>query len=79
MTNEELRRVIEEGHPFTLYLADGRSLKIPHRDFILLPPRSSITYVVLPVEDNPEQTVAYRIPLLMITGVSVVDHPQPMP
>jgi len=36
MTAETLRRLIEANpfQPFTVNLADGRALKVPHRDFI---------------------------------------------
>jgi hypothetical protein len=48
MTAEQLR-AMREAHPFrpfTIHLADGRSLTVPHRDFLSLSPggRTIIVY-----------------------------------
>ena len=48
MTAEQLRAVREAQpfRPFTIYLADGRSFKIPYRDFVSQSPggRTVIVY-----------------------------------
>jgi hypothetical protein len=48
MTAEQLRamREAQPFRPFTIYLADGRSFKIPHRDFVSESPggRTVIVY-----------------------------------
>lgn len=39
MTLEEVRKAVHTApfQPFTMYLADGTSLRVPHPDFIALP------------------------------------------
>jgi hypothetical protein len=70
MTHAELRRKVEEGIPFTLHVADGCSYEIPHRDFVLLPPNSSVIVVAEYAPENPNETVTHTIPLLMVSGVT---------
>ncbi len=70
MNHAELRKSIDEGVPFTLHVADGRSFDVPHRDFILLPPKSTIAVVAEQENDDPESTVTNIVPLLMISGVT---------
>lgn len=70
MTHAVLRSKIDEGIPFTLHVADGRSYEVPHTDFILLPPRATFVVVAVPAEDDPEEYVSHTIPLLMVSGVS---------
>jgi hypothetical protein len=38
MTREQIESAIASGNPFELRMADGRAYRIPHRDFISLPP-----------------------------------------
>lgn len=70
MTPAELKARIEDGTPFTLHVADGRSFEVPHRNFIWMPPRSTVVMVATPSDDNPEKTVSHFIPLLMVSGVN---------
>jgi hypothetical protein len=70
MTHAELKAQIEDSIPFRLHVADGRTLDIPHRDFIFLPPRSTGALVALPSDENEDETVSHVIPLLMISGVT---------
>lgn len=48
MTLEQLRAVREANpfHPFTIHLADGRSFRVPHRDYLSMSPggRTVIVY-----------------------------------
>ena len=74
MTYAELRTRIDEGQPFTLHVADGRSFHVPHRDFIWLPPKSTVVMVAAPSPDTPEENVSHYIPLLMVSGISKVDR-----
>jgi hypothetical protein len=70
MTHAELQARIEDGLPFTLHVADGRSYHVPHRDFIWLPPRSTVTVIAVPSPENELETVSHTIPLLMVSGIS---------
>ena len=53
MTIEQLRVVLQEVpfRPFMLRMADGRSLAIPHRDFVALSP-SGRTVIVYRDDDS---------------------------
>lgn len=70
MSHAELKKRIEEGPPFTLYVADGRSFEVPHRDYVFLPPHSTTVIVAEPNPENPDETVNNIIPLLMVSGVT---------
>jgi hypothetical protein len=70
MSHAELKKRIEEGLPFTLYVADGRSFEVPHRDYVFLPPHSTTVIVAEPNPENPDETVNNIIPLLMVSGVT---------
>jgi hypothetical protein len=74
MTHAELRLWIDEGQPFTLHVADGRSFHVPHRDFIWLPPKPTVVMVAAASPDNPEENVSHYIPLLMVSGISKIDR-----
>ncbi len=65
MTRKQLESVIEEGVPFTVGLADGRSCEVPHRDFISLPPKNATVAVVY----ENDGTV-HVLPLLTMTGLT---------
>jgi hypothetical protein len=53
MTIERIRKVYsaEPFQPFTLHLADGRSLSIPHREFLALGPSGRTVLVFTPDGD----------------------------
>ena len=67
MTRKQLESAISEGNPFTIRLADGRSYKVPHRDYISLPPKDATVAVVY--EDDG---TVHVLPLLTMTGLT---HP----
>jgi hypothetical protein len=50
MTAEQLRAMREANpfRPFTIHLADGRTLDVPHRDFVSLSPSGRIVIVYQP-------------------------------
>jgi hypothetical protein len=79
MTHPELRTKVEEGIPFTLHVADGRSFEVPHRDFVLLPPRSTVVVIAEYAPENPEETITHTIPLLMVSGISQLVRPGSSP
>jgi hypothetical protein len=70
MTHAELKGKVDEGIPFTLHVADVRSYAVPHRDFILLPPKSSVVVVAEFSADDSSETITHTIPLLMVSGVT---------
>ena len=52
MTVEQLRSVHEANpcRPFTIHLADGQSLPVPHRDFVSMSPGGRTIIVYQPEE-----------------------------
>lgn len=65
MTRKQIESVITEGVPFIVRLADGRSYKVPHRDYISLPPKNATIAIVY--EDDG---TAHILPLLTMTGLT---------
>ncbi|MEQ1854312.1 MAG: hypothetical protein ABMA01_22305 [Chthoniobacteraceae bacterium] len=65
MTRKKLESVIAEGVPFSVQLADGRSYKVPHSDYISLPPKNATVAVVY--EDDG---TVHVLPLLTMTGLT---------
>ena len=65
MTRKRLETVIEEGRPFTIRLADGRSYSVPHPDYVSLPPKNATVAVVY--EDDG---TVHVLPLLTMTGLT---------
>jgi hypothetical protein len=66
MTVEQLRRAYnaQPFQPFEIYLADGRVLHVPHRDFMLLPPTAARTFGVA-----DEHGVIETIDLLLVVSL----------
>ena len=71
MTHKELRAKIDDSIPFTLHVADGRTYDVPHEDFIMLAPRSTVVVVASEDEDS-KQVLTHTIPLLMVSGVTEI-------
>lgn len=65
MTRKQLESVIEEGVPFSINLADGRSYAVPHRDYVSLPPKNATVAVVY--EDDG---TVHMLPLLTMTALT---------
>jgi hypothetical protein len=68
MTLEELRKIVHASpfQPFTIYLADSTSIRIPHPDFIAIP--SAGRTVVVYREGERAHTV---VDLLLATKLEV--------
>lgn len=66
MTIEQLRRTWtrEPFEPFEIYLADGRVISVPHRDFMLVPPKAERTFGVA-----DEDGVIETIDLLLVVSI----------
>ncbi len=65
MTRKQLEDVIEQGVPFQVNLADGRSYPVPHPDYISLPPKNATVAIVY--EDDG---TVHLLPLLTMTGLT---------
>lgn len=63
MRREQLESAVANGIPFTLRMADGKEYRVPHRDYISIPPKAS--YVIV-YDDDGHFTV---LPLLTMTGL----------
>lgn len=63
MTSQQIRTAIDSGVPFTIMMADGRSYRVPHADYISIQPKG--TFVVV-FDDNDG---AFVLPLLTMTGI----------
>ena len=68
MTVEELRKIIHSTpfRPFTLHLADGRGLRVPHPDFIAVGAQGRTVIVIA-----PDETLWNVIDLILVTDVEV--------
>jgi hypothetical protein len=65
MTRKQLEGVIEQGVPFQLNLADGRTYSVPHPDYIFLPLKNATVAIVY--EDDG---TVHLLPLLTMTGLT---------
>ena len=63
MIMQQVRSAMESGRPFTILMADGKSYRVIHRDYIMLIPKGSAVVV-----HNDE--VASVLPLLTMTGIT---------
>jgi len=59
---------MNSGRPFTIMMADGKSYRVPHRDYIMLVPKGSAVVV-----HNEE--VATVLPLLTMTSIAYDVNP----
>jgi hypothetical protein len=64
----QIEEAVHRGVPFRLKVADGDEFRVPHADYIFLPPRSSAkrTYVMV----HNDQGFASVLPLLTITSLT---------
>jgi hypothetical protein len=73
MTVEELRHHIKARpfRPFSLHVADGRTILVSHHDFILVSPSGRIIYVFQPDDSHD------ILDIMLITGISFGPSPAP--
>lgn len=64
MNRNQIEAAVERNVPFTLHMADGKDYRVPHRDYVFLPPKG--TFVV--VSDDVGHV--FVLPLLTMTGLS---------
>ena len=63
MTREEFEKIVDAGAPFTIFMADGKEYRIPHRDYVWLPPKAM--YVVV----SDDAGYITMLPLRTVTGL----------
>jgi len=68
MTTEQLRSTRDAIPflPFSLHLADGRSFRVPHRDYLLISPHGRIAFVF-----RTENEAFNIVDVMLITDLSV--------
>ena len=68
MNIAQIEEAVERGVPFTLKAADGDEFRVPHRDYVSLPPKASAkrTYIMV---YNDAGFVSI-LPLLTITSLT---------
>ncbi len=65
----QIEEAVHRGVPFRLKVADGDEYRVPHTDYINLPPKTSArrTYVVV----HNDEGFASVLPLLTVTSLTV--------
>lgn len=68
MNIAQIEEAVERGVPFSLKVADGDEFRVPHPDYLSLPPKTSPkrTFVVV----HNDQGFASVLPLLTITSLT---------
>jgi hypothetical protein len=68
MNITQIEEAVHRGVPFRMKVADGDEFRVPHGDYIFLPPKTSAkrTYVVV----HSDEGFASVLPLLTITSLS---------
>lgn len=68
MNSAHIEEAVERGVPFRLKVADGDEFRVPHADYIFLPPKGSVmrTYVIV----HNDKGFASILPLLTITSLT---------
>ncbi|MFM8655660.1 MAG: hypothetical protein ACKOD5_00795 [Chthoniobacterales bacterium] len=69
MTLQQVRNAMDSGRPFIIRMADGKSYRVPHPDYISIQPKG--TFVVV-FDDNDG---AFVLPLLTMTGIAYDVNP----
>ena len=64
----QIEEAVQRGVPFRLKVADGDEFRVPHRDYIFLPPATSArrSYVLV----HNDEGFASILPLLTITSLT---------
>lgn len=68
MNIDQIDEAVHRGVPFRLKVADGDEFRVPHSDYIFVPPKSSAkrTYVIV----HNDEGFASVLPLLTITSLT---------
>ena len=64
ITREHIQSALENGRfPIELRMSDGREYRVPHRDYIWMPPNSACIFVY---DESGHFTI---LPFLLMTGL----------
>ncbi len=68
MNIDQIEEAVHRGIPFRLKVADGDEYRVPHRDYVFLPPRSAAkrNYIVV----HNDAGFASILPLLTIASLT---------
>ena len=68
MNIAQIEEAVQRGVPFKLKVADGDEYRVPHADYVFLPPRASAkrTYIIV----HNDEGFASILPLLTITSLT---------
>jgi hypothetical protein len=68
MNIAQIEEAVHRGVPFRLKVADGDEYRVPHPDYVFLPPPTSVkrTYIVV----HNDEGFASILPLLTITSLT---------
>jgi hypothetical protein len=64
MTRAQIEAAVERNLAFILHMADGKEYRVPHRDYIFLPPKAAFVVV------TDDAGHVFILPLLTMTGLS---------
>ena len=64
MNRSQIEAAVERNLPFTLHMADGKEYRVPHRDYIFLPPKAAFVVV------SDDAGHVFVLPLLTMAGLS---------
>lgn len=64
MNRTQIEAAVERNLPFTLHMADGKEYRVPHRDYIFLPPKAAFVVV------SDDAGHVFVLPLLTMTSLS---------
>jgi hypothetical protein len=64
MNRSQIEAAVERNLPFSLHMADGKDYRVPHRDYIFLPPKAAFVVV------TDDAGHVFVLPLLTMTGLS---------
>ena len=68
MNIAQIEEAVHRGFPFRLKVADGDEFRVPHPDYVFLPPKTSAkrTYIIV----HNDEGFASVLPLLTITSLT---------
>ena len=68
MNIAQIEEAVERAVPFKLKVADGDEFRVPHPDYVFLPPKTSAkrTYIIV----HNDEGFASILPLLTITSLT---------